>query len=511
MRQKTRKVLLMLLAVIMFLSGAAITKAAKKTYVTEPQVKKITVDSKAITARSYSINFKATVYVKVRDIANALRNTDKKFDVVYNKKKNTLTIKPGQAYTAIGGENKKIKNINAYLKVIKSEDLTDDDDVEMVDRGYYTGTTLYKNSTKQNTKVYMIDNEQYVALSSLAEIADFYIEYNVKKDSYDINTKVGYAKSEETQIPSTNNSSLLKEPFPGAKLINSPKTVTDCYNIITYLAVNSKLDYTFATPPDIDAQKLQDNFTEAIIQNKLNANDCPELFLGVLNAVYVTVESNGIGNTVSIKFNGLAYTYKLDKPLETINEEYMSKTKAAVQSLIDTGKITGEMTQYEKAEAICYWIAENVEYKDELGMSIEHTGYSAIVKGKAVCSGYTSLYNLMCRYIGITEIQGVVGNVPMFTIPHMWTAQVLDGVKVMTDATWCDCNWDRNDIDLLDIYDLAEYSDSYFAQSAKDFAMDHTWDTDNYPEWNTAEGIQKTNEDSNEEVEDVMAEDRDFE
>lgn len=195
----------------------------------------------------------------------------------------------------------------------------------------------------------------------------------------------------------------------------------------------------------------------------------------LLVKAYVSATGNaGIGTTITIKFVG--FKGKKGKELAKLNKEYFDKTKAAVQGLIDTGKITSEMTQKEKAHAIMVWITENVTYKNSTDQS-SSTGYKAIVEGETICTGYTALYQLMCRYVGIYEMQGVTGTGKAIPLGHMWTAQVLDGKKVMTDPTW-------SDLDMGADSEYREYRDTYFAKSVKFFLENHIWDTEEYSKWN---------------------------
>lgn len=456
---KLRKVLPLLLAVIMVVSNTTVAQAAAtKKYSADLYTKKILVNGTSITAKMYEIDYKATIYVKVRDIANAVKKTTKKFSVVYDTKKNTLTVKPGKAYTAVGGENKKGTTSST--------------------KAYYSSTAFYKNSTKQTAKVYIIDKEPYVALSSLAKIADFSLTSTSK--SFVINTKLGYGETETTTptpTPTGDTTGILQSPFPKAALITSPKTVEDCKNLLAYLILNDKMEYTFdSTISYDDAMKdggLYDMFSEA--QESYNSDHTPELFWGAVHDFHIFIDGNGIGSKITITF--LGYDGQKGDTLTKLNNDYFAKTQAAVQNLIDTGKITKSMTQAQKAKAIYKWIAFNVTYKDVDGTRLDQTGYSAIVKGSSICTGFTSLYNLMCRYVGITEVEGVVGESTLLGVGHQWTAQVLDGVKVMTDATYVAYEFDGT------------YYETYFGQSAKYFKADYTWDATEYSKWNNAPGL----------------------
>lgn len=459
-----KRIIPLMLVMIMLLSNTTTAFAAVTRYIAEPTTTKITVDGKAITARTFNLDYKATIYVKVHDIAKAVSATKKKFSVTVDTKKNTMTLKPGKTYKVIGGENKKYTQTKQYKE-------------SGFDIAEYKAMKLYKDSTKQSAKVYLINKEYYVALKSVAKIADFSLEFNEPKARYEINTEYGYGESTKPiKTTPTDSDSLLKEPFPNAELVANPKTLEDCYNIITYLSVNSILDYSFnTTTGDLESNELEDMF-KLVQATMLNENYCPELFYGVLGRMYIHVEDNGVNNNVSIKLRGASNFGDSNKKLVKMNTKYHEKAKEAVQSLIDTGEIKEGMTEKERAHAVLVWITENVTYGG--GISGENpTGYGALINGQTVCTGYTALYQLMCRYVGIYEMQGVTGTGKAIPLGHMWTAQVLDGKKVMTDPTWSDYDFDPEE-------DLREWHDTYFAKTSKFFLQNHIWDTEEYSKWN---------------------------
>lgn len=61
-------------------------------YVTEMYSAKNTVGSKKVFIQTCAVGLETSIYVKVRDVANVLKKTDKKFNFSFNSKKNTLSI-----------------------------------------------------------------------------------------------------------------------------------------------------------------------------------------------------------------------------------------------------------------------------------------------------------------------------------------------------------------------------------------------------------------------------------
>lgn len=181
-----------------------------------------------------------------------------------------MTLKPGKTYKAIGGENKKYVQTKQYKE-------------SGFDIAEYKAMKLYKDSTKQSVKVYLINKEYYVALTSLAKVTNFSLTYNKTKKVYEINTKLGYGESTKPVVTPTpeDTKGLLKSPFPNAVEPSNPKTLEDAYNIIAYMAVNNIMEYSFDT--DISYDSIFDkggifrNLEEAI-----NVDYTPEIFYGAV-------------------------------------------------------------------------------------------------------------------------------------------------------------------------------------------------------------------------------------
>jgi len=90
------------------------------------------------------------------------------------------------------------------------------------------------------------------------------------------------------------------------------------------------------------------------------------------------------------------------------------------------------MSDYQKAESIYNYIAENVHYANSASDDT-YSAYSALVNGTAVCQGYSQLlYRLFleegipCRFVGGL---GNGGN-------HAWNIAKIDGIYYQLDVTW---------------------------------------------------------------------------
>ncbi len=139
---------------------------------------------------------------------------------------------------------------------------------------------------------------------------------------------------------------------------------------------------------------------------------------------------------------------------------------------VATAQIMAEMllesadSDYARSVWLHDKVAELVSY--EYGPN-HQTAYGALIDGKAVCAGYTRLYQylLECAGIDAWTVKGTSIN-PGTGSPenHAWTLVWLDGKCVYTDVTW-----DDQGDDLFHVY---------FARSLEAFNDNHTLRSDYY-------------------------------
>lgn len=122
-------------------------------------------------------------------------------------------------------------------------------------------------------------------------------------------------------------------------------------------------------------------------------------------------------------------------------------------------------SQYENELAIHDYLVSNVEY----GGTEEdaYSAYDALIKGRAVCSGYTESFKTLLDMLGIeNRVVSGTGNGE----PHSWNMVQLDGEWYHVDVTWDDpINGDGS------------ISHSYFNVPSSEMALDHVWDESAYP------------------------------
>ena len=131
---------------------------------------KIVVDGEEVNIDSY--NIKGTNYVKIRDIAMLLDDSEKQFEVGWNKEKRAIDLLTSERYTVIGGELEKINTKKVDLRFNKSSVNVDGEEVAL--------------------ESYNINNETYFKLRDISEEINIGLKWNQKEKSIQLDTTEDY-------------------------------------------------------------------------------------------------------------------------------------------------------------------------------------------------------------------------------------------------------------------------------------------------------------------------------
>ncbi len=127
------------------------------------------------------------------------------------------------------------------------------------------------------------------------------------------------------------------------------------------------------------------------------------------------------------------FTYKTNFEEETLLTE---KINEAITSF----GFTDSTSDYEKVKTIYSFIINHVEYDyknlNDPNEKQKYTPYAAMVKGKAVCSGYALLFYRMCLEVGV-DCRYIDND------NHAWNIVKLNDLYYNVDATWGDGNYDK--------------------------------------------------------------------
>ena len=175
---------------------------------------------------------------------------------------------------------------------------------------------------------------------------------------------------------------------------------------------------------------------------------------------YIMHNTLGYGGYYGSTGCSLNFTYA-----STASQE--SAVNTAVKQAIASLNL-GSKSDYQKIKAIHDYIVNHVTYVND-GTTECHGTYAALVKGKAVCQGYATLFYRMCREVGIPAkyISGTAGG------GHGWNIVKLGNVWYNVDTTWDDPDngtidytyFLKADIDFGDHYRSEEYRTSSFYAS----------------------------------------------
>lgn len=179
-----------------------------------------------------------------------------------------------------------------------------------------------------------------------------------------------------------------------------------------------RLQYPSRTANKVFVEKLNQTFLDAVrnyVEQTYN---------------YVQVSYSPNAGYVLLTFASSLYP---ESQVDYYREATMEYALAVHDSLWESGALTEDMTDYDKARVYFTWICDHCRY-DHASAGMSHTGWRAFAEKIAVCDGYTAAYNLLLKLEGIE-----CGT--WSTADHIWTVADLDGRTYHIDTTWGDQNY----------------------------------------------------------------------
>ena len=139
-----------------------------------------------------------------------------------------------------------------------------------------------------------------------------------------------------------------------------------------------------------------------------------------------TYYSNGVSDDVSKIEPDYTMT---DSEIET-NKEKFDKL---VQSLV--AQTLSYTNKYDIVVAIHDYIVKHTDYNDD-GDKLNSTAYGALIKNKAICSGYSKAFQYLLQQSGIKccYVTGEIAN----NEGHAWNIVTIDGDSFFVDVTFDD-------------------------------------------------------------------------
>lgn len=139
----------------------------------KPTASKILVNNKEIAFEAYNIS--GNNYFKLRDIAAAVNNTGKSFEVTWDGANNAIRLISGKNYTAVGGE----LAIPASLTDVEAMPAT---------------SKIFLNNKEVRFIAYNIKGNNYFKLRDIGKAIDFGVAWDGKTNSISIDSSVSYTE-----------------------------------------------------------------------------------------------------------------------------------------------------------------------------------------------------------------------------------------------------------------------------------------------------------------------------
>jgi len=136
-----------------------------------PTTSKVLVNGEPVDFESYNID--GSNYFKLRDIAAAVTDSEKQFEVGWDAANNAISLESGQAYTLAGGE------------LEKSGQSADQEAVT-------TSSRIYLDGEQIQLQAYNINDNNYFKLRDLAKALNIGITWDADTNTIGIDTAIDY-------------------------------------------------------------------------------------------------------------------------------------------------------------------------------------------------------------------------------------------------------------------------------------------------------------------------------
>jgi len=206
-----------------------------KTYSPEkatatPSSTRIMVNGKNVSTDAYTIG--GNNYIKLRDLAAMVNNTDKNFEVTYDSTKNAISLISNKAYTSVGGEMAK-----------------GDGKAKQATR---TNSRIFVDGGEVSMTAYNIGGSNYFKLRDVMQIFDISVGWDSATSTATINTNEGYALTayEKSKYDAFQKAYLeaAANPYQYKQIYEEP--------FIQFQSTPSKLTYKVGEPFEISGFKV---------------------------------------------------------------------------------------------------------------------------------------------------------------------------------------------------------------------------------------------------------------
>ena len=258
------------------------------------------------------------------------------------------------------------------------------------------------------------------------------IDYN-GNNGYVSSNYLSVNKIENKPVENTTSNEVNKET---SNNVNKGNSIT--FNSITYRGFNISPDLGTYKVSDLD-ERLQGFANE--IMEYVKYSDIYEIDLGYLGWTDY-YEFNKVRTAINNSY--FEYTWGLNTSFSSIggNEYRLYATESrkeyneniAIKEMVIKAAnncVYSGMNEREAVVAINNYVCRYLTYDNNaIGL------YQALKEGRAICGGYASMFNAICRYAGIEcyEESGYASS----GVPHAWNKVKIGGTWYYVDPTWND-------------------------------------------------------------------------
>ncbi len=384
-----------------------------------------------------SLTYKNVTYIPLREISETLG-----LEVEFNKNTQAINL------TSSG----EVSNSNKANEV---NDNTKDKAIDKTVKLKLDSVNIYVDNEFVEASNIIYNGTTYVPLRAISDVLGVEVKYEPQSSIVFItspksNNKPSSKVEENTQFKPL----LTKEDidYPA-----QPKTVEDFEKVLLYMG-NSNIDnlrllyYGNIDSLFRDNTEIYENLSIAFQNVSVEYVD---LFSG---ASEYRVSANERDNKVVVTIEIIG-TYYENEDVISGQKKFEEEAKNINDFLIDSSVIRSDMTEREIAKLLYSYVTVMLEYDIDTYNDINenneaYTGYGAVMNNKAVCQGYTALYNYLLKLNGI-ECYGQAGVVDG-SVPHIWTVAMLDGEKTYIDVTFGDPVPDRKGYTNYKYFDISK-------------------------------------------------------
>lgn len=277
-------------------------------------------------------------------------------------------------------------------------------------------------------------------------------------------------------LSACSNSNLPQTPAS-----TSSVTVTQAPAVTTAGTVTTEAVTTEADSPYLSAEEMCAQIRDAVADFRFTFTVKGEIDAGLIDPAFQLLYQN-----YPEYFWVRNYNYSQTAP-DTLQislakfENYSAEKIAALSGELTAAanavaaQIPAGADDYQKALFVHDYIVTHTAYDSASAeaqnyhYAVCHTAYGSLVKGSAVCEGYSRAFQYIMKLLGIEcgTVSGMAGQER-----HAWNYIKLDGDYYWLDATWDDpSNPDRPDANAL--------SHAYFLLNDSYMSRSHTLDPDN--------------------------------